>query len=173
MRLNKAIVLLMAVALLGWGLGAQDQPVTIGVIDVQQALVSTEEGKKVKEELERKVRAAESQLQPKIQRLQEMQKELQEMQPVLSKEALQKKQFDLVEQKSQLENEGQGLEQQLKLDQARLMQPLLEKFAKIIDEIGREKGFALILDRQDPGILFSRETLDITDLAVAEFNKKG
>ncbi len=95
------------------------------------------------------------------------------MQPVLSKEALQKKQFDLVEQKSQLENEGQGLEQQLKLDQARLMQPLLEKFAKIIDEIGREKGLALILDRQDPGILFSRETLDITDLAVAEFNKKG
>jgi len=173
MRLNKAIVLLMAAALLGWGLGAQDQPVTIGVIDVQQALVSTEGGKKVKEELERKVRAAESQLQPKIQRLQEMQKELQEMQPVLSKEALQKKQFDLVEQKSQLENEGQGLEQQLKLDQARLMQPLLEKFAKIIDEIGREKGLALILDRQDPGILFSRETLDITDLAVAEFNKKG
>lgn len=173
MRLNKAIVLLMAAALLGWGLGAQDQPVTIGVIDVQQALVSTEEGKKVKEELERKVRAAESQLQPKIQRLQEMQKELQEMQPVLSKEALQKKQFDLVEQKSQIENEGQGLEQQLKLDQARLMQPLLEKFAKIIDEIGREKGFALILDRQDPGILFSRETLDITDLAVAEFNKQG
>ena len=173
MRLNKAIVLLMAAALLGWGLGAQDQPVTIGVIDVQQALVSTEEGKKVKEELERKVRAAESQLQPKIQRLQEMQKELQEMQPVLSKEALQKKQFDLVEQKSQIENEGQGLEQQLKLDQARLMQPLLEKFAKIIDEIGREKGLALILDRQDPGILFSRETLDITDLAVAEFNKKG
>ena len=173
MRLNKAIVLLMAAALLGWGLGAQDQPVTIGVIDVQQALVSTEEGKKVKEELERKVRAAESQLQPKIQRLQEMQKEIQEMQPVLSKEALQKKQFDLVEQKSQIENEGQGLEQQLKLDQARLMQPLLEKFAKIIDEIGREKGFALILDRQDPGILFSRETLDITDLAVAEFNKQG
>ena len=173
MRLNKAIVLLMAAALLGWGLGAQDQPVTIGVIDVQQALVSTEGGKKVKEELERKVRAAESQLQPKIQRLQEMQKELQEMQPVLSKEALQKKQFDLVEQKSQLENEGQGLEQQLKLDQARLMQPLLEKFATIIDEIGREKGFALILERRDAGILFARETLDITDLAVAEFNKQG
>ena len=173
MRLNKVIVLLMTAALLGWGLGAQDQPITIGVIDVQQALVSTEEGKKIKEELERKVRAAESQLQPKIQRLQEMQKELQEMQPVLSKEALQKKQFDLVEQKSQIENEGQGLEQQLKLDQARLMQPLLEKFAKIIDGIGREKGFSLILDRQDPGILFSRETLDITDLAVAEFNKKG
>lgn len=173
MRLNKVIVLLMSAALLGWGLGAQDQPVTIGVIDVQQALVSTEEGKKVKEELERKVRAAESQLQPKIQRLQEMQKELQEMQPVLSKEALQKKQFDLVEQKSQIENEGQGLEQQLKLDQARLMQPLLEKFAEIIDGIGREKGFSLILDRQDPGILYSREALDITDLAVAEFNKKG
>ena len=95
------------------------------------------------------------------------------MQHVLSKEALQKKQFDLMEMKSQIETEGQGLEQQFKRDQARLMQPLLEKFATIVDEIGRKQGFSLILERQDPGIMYSREALDITDLTVAEFNKKG
>ena len=173
MSVNKAMVLVLSAAFLGWGLGAQDGQVKIGVIDVQQALVSTAEGKKVKEDLERKVRAAEAQIQPKIQLLQETQKELQEMQHVLSKEALQKKQFDLMEMKSQIETEGQGLEQQFKLDQARLMQPLLEKFASTIDEIGRTKGFSLILDRQDPGIMYSREVLDITDLAVAEFDKKG
>ncbi len=173
MRVNKVLVLVLSAAFLGWGLGADDGQVKIGVIDVQQALVSTEEGKKVKEDLERKVRAAEAQIQPKIQRLQETQKELQEMQHVLSKEALQKKQFDLMEMKTQIETEGQGLEQQFKLDQARLMQPLLEKFATVVDEIGRKKGFALILERQDPGIMYSREALDITDLAVAEFNKKG
>lgn len=173
MRVNKAIVLVLSAALLGWGLGAQDGQIKIGVIDVQQALVSTDEGKKVKEDLERKVRAAEAQIQPKIKRLQETQKELQEMQHVLSKDAIQKKQFDLMEMKTQIETEGQGLEQQFKLDQARLMQPLLEKFASIIDEIGRKQGFSLILDRQDPGIMYSREALDITDLAVSEFNKKG
>ena len=71
MRVNKVLVLVLSAALLGWGLGAEDGQVKIGVIDVQQALVSTEEGKKVKEDLERKVRAAEAQIQPKIQRLQE------------------------------------------------------------------------------------------------------
>lgn len=173
MRVNKAIVLVISAALLGWGLGAQEGQVKIGVIDVQQALVSTNQGQKAKEDLERKVRAAEAQLQPKIKRLQETQKELQEMQHVLSKDAIQKKQFDLMEMKTQIETEGQGLEQQFKLDQARLMQPLLEKFASIVDEIGRKHGFALILERQNPMIMYSREALDITDLAVAEFNKKS
>ena len=173
MRSNRVIVLLLTAALLGWGLGAQDGQVKIGIIDVQQALISTEEGKKVTADLKRKVRAAEAQIQPKIKLLQETQKELQEMQHVLSKEVLQKKQFDLMEMRTQIENQGQGMEQQLKLDQARLTQPLLQKFAEIIDEIGRSEGFSLILDRQDPGIMYSREALDITDLAVAEFNKKG
>ena len=54
----------------------------IGLVDTQQALLSTELGKKAKEELEQKLRSAQSQLQPKIDRLQQMEKELQEMQAV-------------------------------------------------------------------------------------------
>jgi len=91
---------------------------------------------------------------------------------VLSKEARQKKQFDIVELKSQLETEMQGFQQQIQLDEARLMQPLVEKFQTVVDEIGRSQGYAVIFDRQTPGIMYSREALDITDLAVAEFDKK-
>ncbi|MFP6563612.1 MAG: OmpH family outer membrane protein [Myxococcota bacterium] len=144
----------------------------IGIVDTQQAIVSTEMGKKAKETLEQKLRSAQSQLQPKIERLQQMEKELQEMQAVLSKEARQKKQFDIVELKSQLETEMQGFQQQIQLDEARLMQPLVEKFQTVVDEIGRSQGYAVIFDRQTPGIMYSREALDITDLAVAEFDKK-
>ena len=92
--------------------------------------------------------------------------------PAWSAEKISQVQFDLAEQQGQLETEAQGLEQQFKLDQARLMQPIAEKLKKVIDEIGREKGYSLIIERQGPGVLYVREALDITDLAVAEFNKK-
>ena len=109
----------------------------------------------------------------KLPELKQLQKELQEMQHVLSKDAMQKRQFDLVELKGQLENESAGLEQQLKLDEARLTSPLREKFVEVVDEIGRNEGFSLILLRGAPGIMYSREALDITDLVIKTFNSKS
>ena len=111
-------------------------------------------------------------MQPKVEHFQQLQKEMREMQHVLSKDALQQRQFDLVELKGQLENESAGLEQQLKLDEVRLTAPLREKFVSVVDEIGREQGFSLILLRGAPGIMYSREALDITALVVEAFNEK-
>ncbi|MFP8873723.1 MAG: OmpH family outer membrane protein [Myxococcota bacterium] len=172
MRLNQAIVAFAGAVLLVWGPAAQAEPVKIGVIDLQQAVVSTEDGRKVREELEAKAQAAQKQLQPKLQKFQELQAEVQEMQHVLSQEALQKRQFDLMEMQGQIENEGRGLEQQLKLDEARLMAPLQEKFGTVVERIGKEKDFSLILLRGSPGLAYAREALDITDLVIAEFDKK-
>ena len=49
----------------------------------------------------------------------------------------------------------------------------LDGGAGVVDEIGRKEGFSLILLRGGPGIMYSREALDITDLVVEAFNKKG
>lgn len=173
MRFDRAIVILAAAVLIGWGMGATDDQVKIGVIDLEQATSSTEMGKEVREQLQRKLRAAEAKMQPMIENFQQLQKELQEMQHVLSKEALQKRQFDLVELKGKLENESTGLEQQLKLEEARLTAPLREKFVEVVDEIGRKQGFSLILLRGAPGIMYSKEALDITDLVIAAVDEKS
>jgi Skp family chaperone for outer membrane proteins len=143
------------------------------VIDLELAWTSTDEGKNVRDQLQSKFRAAEAKMQPKIEHFQQLQKEMQEMQHVLSKDAMQKRQFDLVELKGQLENESAGLEQQLKLEEARLTAPLQERFVSVVEGIGRDEGFSLILLRGAPGIMYSREALDITELVVEAFNKKN
>ena len=119
------------------------------------------------------LRAAEAKMRPKYERLQQLQKEMQEMQHVLSKEALQSRQFDLVELNGQLENERTGLEQKFKLEQVRLLAPLQDKLQAVVDEIGRKGGFSLILVRAAPSIIYAREALDITDRVVEAFNKKS
>jgi hypothetical protein len=39
--------------------------------------------------------------------------------------------------------------------------------------IGKEKGFGLILARGAGGMLYNREALDITEMVIQRFNKKG
>ena len=68
-KINKAIVVILACVVLGFGLGADKKGITIGIVDLDQAVLSTEEGKAARTELERRGREAESELKPMIEEL--------------------------------------------------------------------------------------------------------
>jgi len=173
MQLHKALVLLGLAAILVWGTAAQDEPVKIGIVDVDQVVSSTEAGKAARQELERKQREAQGQIEPLYARYQEQEEDLKQKRFVLSEEALFQKQLDLAEMRSQIQNRGKELEDQLKLDQARIEGPIKRKLLEIIQETGKSAGFSLILQRGGAGVLYSREALDITDLIVEKYNQKG
>ena len=54
MQLHKASVLLALAAIVVLGTAAQDEPLKIAVVDIDQAISSTEEGRAAREELARK-----------------------------------------------------------------------------------------------------------------------
>jgi outer membrane protein len=173
MQVHKAFVLLGLGALLVWGTAADKGALKIGVVDIDQAFNSTDEGKAAREELARKKREAEAQVQPMIERYKGLEEDLQAKRFVLSDEALFQKQLDLAEMRNQIQNKLKELEGQLQVDQTRLEGPLKKKLMDIISDAGKGAGFSVILQRGAPGILYTREALDITDLIIEKYNKKG
>ncbi len=173
MRMEKAIVLVAAALLLGWVVGSTDDPVKIGFVDVEQVLATTESGKAAREELERKSREAQQRLQPIVEQLQALQKEHQAKKFVMSEEASRAMQLDMVELQNRYETKAKEEEGQLKIDQQRLLGPLIERLDQVINEVGRQNGFSAILRIDAPSLVYTREALDITDLVVKTFNRKG
>lgn len=173
MKIHKAFVLLALAALLAWGTGADDDPVRIGVVDIDQAISSTDEGKAAREEFARKQREAEAKIQPMVERYRELEEDLKAKKFVLSDDALYQKQLDLAEMRNQIQNRMKELEGQLQVDQKRLEGPLTKKLVEIIEAAGKDRGFTLILRRGTPGVLYSREALDITDVIVEKYNQKS
>ena len=173
MHVHKALVLIALAALLVVGTAASDEPVKVGVVDIDQAISSTDEGKAAREELARKQREAETRLQPLIERYQESEEDLKAKKFVLSDDALYQKQLDLAEMRNQIQNKLKELEGQLQVDQTRLEGPLKKKLMDIISDAGKGAGFSVILQRGAPGILYTREALDITDLIIEKYNQKG
>jgi len=169
----KIALLAGLVVLLSWSTGAQDEALKIGVVDVEAVLQATEAGRSAREELSRKQREAEAQVQPLMERYQALKEELQGKKYVLSEDALFEKQVEMAELQNKIETKLKELEGQLKIDQGRMLAPLENKLRKIIQDIGKEQGFTLILRRDAPGLMYRREALDITDLVVERFNKKG
>ncbi len=173
MQVNKAIVLLALASVLLWGTAAQDEPIKIGIVDIDQAISSTEEGKAAREEFARKQREAEAELQPMYERYKALEDELKAKKFVLSDEALFQKQLDLAEMRNQIQNKMKELEGQLKVDQKRLEGPLTAKLVDIIEGIGKGQGFTVIMRRGTPGLLYTREALDITDIVIEKYNAKS
>lgn len=169
----KTGLLLALAVLLAWSTGAQDQALKIGVVDVDAVLNATEKGREAREELSRKQRDAESQVQPLMERYNSLKEEIKGKRYVLSEEALFDKQVELAELQNKIQNKLKELEGQLKIDQGRLLAPLEAELKKIVQDVGQEQGFTLILRRDAPGLMYRREALDITDTVVERFNKKG
>ena len=173
MQVHKASLLLALAALLVLGTAAEDQPVKIGVVDIDQAISSTEEGKAAREEFARKQREAEAKIQPLVERYRALEEDLKAKKFVLSDDALFQKQLDLAEMRNQIQNKMKELEGQLQVDQKRLEGPLTKKLVAIIEAAGKNRGFTMILRRGAPGVLYTREALDITDIIIEKYNQKG
>ena len=172
MRAVMMKTILMA-GMLVWAVGASAEELKIAVVDVDQAINATDQGKKAREELQGKQKAAEAQLKPLLDKGKALAGEIQEKRFVLSEDALRKKQLDLAEIQSDLRAKGAELEGQFKVDYERIVGPLRSKLLDIITEVGKEQGYTLVIERATPGLIYAKETLDITDLVVQRFNKKG
>ena len=173
MKMQRTILLMAVALLVGWGLGATDDPVKVGFVDVEQVLANAESGKAAREELERKSREAQARLAPMIEQLEKLQKEHQAKKFVMSEEAARAMQLDMVELQNKYETKAKEEEGQFKIDQQRLIGPLLEKLDRVLSEVGRQNEFSVIMRLDAPSLVYTREALDITELVTKSFNRKG
>ena len=88
MNIHRALVLLVFTFVLAFGAAGQAQDLKFGVVDIDQAFNSTDEGKAAREELQRKQREAQAEIEPLAKQLREKEEELQAKRFVLSDEAL-------------------------------------------------------------------------------------
>jgi len=173
MKVHRTLAMAALAAILVWGTAAsEEQAIKIGVVDIEQAISSTEEGKAAREEFARKQREAESRVQPMLDRYRALEEELKAKKFVLSDDALYQKQLDLAEMRNEIQSKMREVEGQLQVDQKRLEGPLVQKLEGIIEEFGKSQGFTLIIRRGAPGVLYAREALDVTELVIERYNKK-
>jgi len=173
MRIHKAVVLLALAALFVWGIAASEEPVKVGAVDLDQALNTTDEGKKASDEIQQKQKEAEAQVQPLVDKYKALEEEVKNKKFVLSEEALYQKQLDLVSMRNDVESKLKQLDNDLKVDAERIRGPLVKKMIDIVKEVGKDEGYTMIFARGAGGMIYNREAIDITDIVVQKFNKKG
>lgn len=138
------------------------QEVKIGYVDLHQALESIEEGQRVKRELEREFQSRQQQLDAKQREVMQLREELEQQAMLLSDDARQQKAIELQQKMAELQELYLTLQNELAQQEAQATQRIFERMRTIIQEIGREQGYTMVLERSEMSVLYAVDSLDLT-----------
>jgi outer membrane protein len=141
----------------------------VAVVNVQQAMLDSEELKKVSTQLEAKFKPRQDELIKLQTDLQSIQQQIQSGGGKLSQQAL----ADLQAQGTRKQRDAQRLSDDLQQDFDRDRQEVLGKASmrmqEVVKKLAEEKGLDLVVDVSQT--LFFKPALDITPEALAAYNK--
>jgi outer membrane protein len=150
---------------------ASAQEVKIAVVDGRRALISSNEGRAAEQQLKTLVDRKKSQIEPMEAELKRQEEEFETQKYVLSSGAAEDRKLELIKRQRDLERRMREAQDELEIEQRKLMQPMLKKVEAALQQIGKEKEFTVILEKSSPGVLYTAETLDITDLLIQKLNE--
>ena len=167
--MNKFLTVMFAVSFLSLSaFGAQK----VGFIDMQKAIQSTKAGKDAKKKLEDEFKKKKKELEKKESQLKEMAQDLEKRAMALSEDVRAEKQREFREE--QLRFQKLVAESQLNIQkrERELTKPIVDKMLKVIDDVAKKNKYDLVLQKTDMTVLWGKNSLDLTDEVIKEFNKK-
>lgn len=144
----------------------------LALVDRQRALISSEKGKEAEKTLTQLQEKKKKELEPRSNACKKIQEDTESQKFVMSDDALQEKAIEYQRCGRDLERDVQAAKDELVVQQQKLLAPIAKRLEDIVNEIGKEKQFDLILDRSTPGVLFAPDALDVTDLVIKKLNEK-
>lgn len=165
-------ILMSALALLTSSAVAQAAPkeFVFGVVDLQQAVASTKDGKSAKKTLEDLKGKKEKELEAKAEKIKAMEAELEKQLPLMTDKAKQEKIKVYQQEMMEAQTLYGNIQKELAQKQADLYEPILQKMGKIIEEISLEGGYSMVLDRTSGAVLYAEPKADITPEVIKRYN---
>jgi outer membrane protein len=140
----------------------------IAVVDVQQAVMQTEDGIRAQATLKKLFDKRQKELDGKQEELGKAREDIERQARVLSREALARRMEDWQRRMVELQTVFVDYNKELQKKQGELTGPILKKMLGIITRLAKKNGYELIIDRS--ATPYARPDLDLTEQVVQMYN---
>ncbi len=147
------------------------QVVIVGFVDIQKTLEECNVGKKAKEDLQGIVEKKQIDIDKLSAEIESLQKALEE-QVMLSPEKKKEKENVINEKMEIYQRMALSAKKEISKKESEVTEPLIKKIRDIIDKIGKEKGYTLILEKNYSSVLYGSPEIDITSQVIKELNEQ-
>jgi len=161
-RILTCATLLAALALLQpLGAAAADRP--LGVIDSQRIADEYDAARDAQEQYQKFLRELELEVTDREKELTGMYEEIESQKMLLGEEALATKMQAFEKKRADYMQFREGIDQRAEQEYNAKMKPITDQIKTIVERIGKEKGYGLILDSSALGVVYIDPDFDLTD----------
>jgi outer membrane protein len=156
--------------LTGTSVFAADIP-KIGFVDLVKALNESESGKKAKTDLEFLIKSKQVTIDEKGKAIEKGKNDLEKQASVLSQDARKSKEEELERQIREYQRLVSDSQSEVKKKESELTGDILKEIRTIIQKIGQDEAYTLILENAEGQILYAIKEIDLTDLVIRKHNE--
>lgn len=143
----------------------------IGIVDLDRCMKESNEGKRISDSYKKDLEAMQQKYVAKQKELSDLQKDIEKQSLMLSQDAKQSKQNDYDKKTRELNYLATDLDEDAQTAKTNANQTILKTVYAVIQGVAKQQSFDLILEKSTAGIVFSSDTLDITNDIIKELNK--
>jgi outer membrane protein len=163
--------IIMVCALLFTGLPIYAADATkIGVIDFQKILEKSNAGKYAQTEINKRGKIMEAELKKKGEQIEENKKRLEREALVMSKEMREEKEREIRININDFKTLQQKYMREFKEFEGRIIQQIQQEVVKLVREMGRKEGYMLIVEKRSGEVVYTPQTVDITDKLIKNYD---
>jgi len=161
-------VVLFSVAL--FSLSYAQQPIKIGVVNSQQVLQQSVEGKNAISRLETKRKSNQDKLAKLDEEIRQLQTKLNTQRLTLTNEAILQLSSDLDKKQTERKRFAEDSVRELQDLQMRLFNRVQSELLPIIEQIGKEKNLDIIFDLANSGAIYFNPAIDLTQEVIKRYD---
>ena len=144
----------------------------IGYVDVQRVIVRSVAGVAAREQLEKDKVAMQKDVDNRKIEVDKLREEMEKKGLVLSAESRREKEETLQRKVRDLRRLAEDLEKELQKKEQQATQRILQELTGIIEKMGKERGFLLIVERRSGGVIYGDPEGDVTDEVIKLYDQE-
>jgi outer membrane protein len=138
----------------------------VGIISIQEAILSTAEGKKAMADLQKKYQPRQQEVQKENQDIQAINDQLQKQAATLSDDEQRRLNRDLEEKQKILKRTTEDAQADFGADRDEMFRRIGQKMVSVIQEYAQKNGFSLIIGSDQVPIYYRATDVELTDQIV-------
>ncbi|MBI3610848.1 MAG: OmpH family outer membrane protein [Nitrospirae bacterium] len=145
----------------------------IGYVDAQKILDNTRAGKKSKESMEEFVKSRQKIIDLDESEIKQLQDDLARQAAVLSADARREKEDALQRKVIDYQKRAGDMNKEVQVKKKEVLERFNKDLEGIVKKVAERNGYTFIIDKNAEGgvLLYAKESLDLTDEVVKEFEK--
>ncbi len=160
---------LIAVFLLAGG--AEGAASKIAFVDVQKVLVRSVAGVGAREQLEREKTTMQKDVDTRRAEVEKLRDDLEKKGLVLSADAKREKEETLQRKVRDLRRVVDDFQKELEKKEQGLTQRILQELSGVIEQLGKERGYLLILEKRGASVIYGDAEADITEEIIKTYDQ--